>query len=68
MDARQAEVQKLSSASFSHEDVGWLDVTVDDAFVVCGIQCVGQLHPETQHVVDRQRTSCHHFCEVFTLQ
>jgi hypothetical protein len=34
------------------EDVGWLDVAVDDAFGVCGIQCVGNLEGEREEQVE----------------
>ena len=35
-------------AAFGHKDVGWLDVAMDDALRVCGIECVGNLRGQFQ--------------------
>src|SRR5271156_2665199 len=34
--------------AFRYEDVGWLDVAVDDAFAVSGIQRIGNLNGQPQ--------------------
>ena len=46
---RQSEIQDLGVTAFGHEDVGGLDVTVDDPFSVRGVECVGDLDPQRQH-------------------
>src|SRR5208337_5385476 len=42
-DFDQAEVQDFHSASFSEENIGGLDIAVDDAFGVGGFEGVGDL-------------------------
>ena len=39
----QSEVENLGVAALSDENVGWLDVAVDDAFGVSGVERVGDL-------------------------
>ena len=45
---RQAEVEHLGLAARRHEDVRRLDVAVDDALGVRGVERVGDLHGERQ--------------------
>ena len=52
---RQAEVQNLGVAALCHEDVGGLDVAVDDAFAVRGIESVGNLNSQRQKHLQVQR-------------
>jgi len=40
---RQSELENLGPAMFRHEDVRRLDVTMDDALLVRGVQRVGNL-------------------------
>ena len=37
---RQAKVEELDSAPVRDHDVSWFEVAVDDALLMCGIQCV----------------------------
>ncbi len=45
---RQTEVQNLGVATLGHENIGGLDVAVNDALRVRGIQCVRDLDRQTQ--------------------
>ena len=42
-DLRQTKIQNLGVPALGHEDVRGLDVAVDDAFGVGGVECVGNL-------------------------
>ena len=42
---RQSKIQNLGVSAFRDEDIGGLDVTVDDAFGVGGIESIGDLNP-----------------------
>jgi hypothetical protein len=45
---RQTKIQNLHLAPIGDEDIRWLDVAVDDALGVGGVQRVGNLDPEVQ--------------------
>src|SRR5271170_2523521 len=51
----QSEVQNLGVPSFGHEDIGGLDVPVDDARSMGGIKRVGDLDAKRQYLLDLQR-------------
>ena len=53
-DLGQAEVENLGVTAFGHKDVGRLDVAMDDALAVRGIQRVGDFNAERQ---ERSRVS-----------
>ena len=53
----QPEVEQFRLAGFGDEDVGRLDISVDDAFGMSGIEGVGDLDPEFEHEVDGKRPS-----------
>ena len=44
----QPEVQNLGLAAVCDEQVGWLDVPVNDPARVCGVEPVGNLKPQVQ--------------------
>ena len=52
---RQPEIENLRLTSVRDEDVRGLDVPVDDAFRMCGIQCIGDLDAQIDHGFDLQR-------------
>ena len=51
----QVEVENFGVAALDDENVGGLDVAVNDAFAVRGIQRVGHLNGEIQHGVEIYR-------------
>src|SRR5215469_9403508 len=55
IDLSQPEIQNLGMPSIRHEDVRWLDVPVDDARFVGGIESVGDLNAKRQYLLDIQR-------------
>ena len=59
----QTEVQQLGRAAIGDEDVRRLDVPMEDACAVRGVQAVGQLHAQIQRFVDRQRAAFQPFPE-----
>src|SRR2546429_2894050 len=52
-DLGETEVENLGLAAGGHKNIGWLDVAVDDAFGVRGVQRVGHLAPQVQKQVQR---------------
>jgi len=52
-----AEVEHLRLAAPGDEDVRRLDVAVDDAAGVRGVETVGDLDAEIEHAVERQRSA-----------
>src|SRR2546429_6016740 len=53
----ETEVENLGLAAGGHKNSGWLDVAVDDAFGVRGVQRVGHLAPQVQKQVQRERAA-----------
>jgi hypothetical protein len=51
----QAEVQHFHRAVGTHFDIGWLEVAVDDARLVGGVERVGDLPGECQRLIERDR-------------
>src|SRR6266576_2281600 len=47
-DLGETEVENLGLAAGGHKNIGWLDVAVDDAFGVRGVQRVGHLAPRSR--------------------
>jgi hypothetical protein len=43
---RKAEVEDFGMSSFGQEDIRWLDISMDDACAVGGIQRIGDLNAE----------------------
>ena len=54
---RDAEVEHLRLTAARDEQIGRLDVAMDDARRVRGIERVGDLLAEIEQIVDRQRTA-----------
>jgi hypothetical protein len=54
---REAEVEHLGLAAFGHDDVGWLDVAVDDAGGVRRVERVGNFDREIDKTIDRHGLS-----------
>ena len=48
----QAEIEYLRLPTLGHEDIRWLNVAVDDAFGVRGVEPVGNLNRQIQQRVD----------------
>ena len=47
-----AEVENLRIAAMGHEDVGRLDITMNDALGVRGFKRIGELHTEAERVIE----------------
>ena len=45
---RQAEIQNLYHALAGEEDIGWLNVAMDDALLVRGLQTLAHLNADAQ--------------------
>jgi hypothetical protein len=54
---RQTEVENLRPVLFTDEDIRRLDVAMDDALGVRGIECVRELDRDIQQVRDLQRST-----------
>jgi len=59
---------RLGLLAAGNEDVGGLDVAVDDAFGMGGVQSIGNLHSQIEHRVDGQRLACDHVPEGLAFQ
>jgi hypothetical protein len=53
----QSEVKDFGVVSVSHEDVGGLDVAVDNAFAVRGVHCVGDLTGQLKQHLEVNRAA-----------
>jgi hypothetical protein len=56
-DLRQTEVKNLGMPPFRDENIGWLDVAVDDPFGVCCVESVSDLNSERQNKFSFQWTA-----------
>jgi hypothetical protein len=65
---RQTEVQNLGVAAFGHKDVCRLNVAVDDALLVRGVQRVDNVDCDFDHPIDGKRVFLHQVLQRFTLQ
>ena len=64
----QPEIEDLGLDTRGHEDVGRLDVAVDDAVGVGGVQRVRNLSREVQHQTKRERPAVHVLLERLALE
>ena len=53
----QPKVENLGVAAFGHENICGLDVTVDDALAVCGIEGVADFDSEREQNLEIERAS-----------
>jgi hypothetical protein len=49
---RQAEIEDLHLSARRHEDVGWLDIAVDDALCVRGVERIGKLNGYVEQAIE----------------
>ena len=59
----EAEIQHLGVAALGHKDVGGLDVAVDDALGMSGVQSVGNLDGQREHGFAIERLSANEVLE-----
>ncbi len=55
-ELHQSEIEDLAYALIGNEDVRRLDVAMDDALLVRGLQPVANLNPDVQQFVERKRS------------
>ncbi len=60
-DFCEAEVENFHLVARGDENVGGLDVAVDDALGVGGFESVGDLDRERKQLIDRKRLATHFF-------
>src|SRR5688572_12406333 len=65
---RDAEVEQLHLLPVGDEDVGRLDVAVDDPFTVSRVEGVGYLNTQLDKLMDFQWAGRQTFTEALTLQ
>src|SRR5579862_9879552 len=54
-DLSQTEIQNLGMTALGHEDIGGLDVPVDDTRSMGGVEGIGDLDSKRQYLLDLQR-------------
>jgi hypothetical protein len=54
-ELRQVEIEDLDLAAARYKNIRWLDVAMNDAFRVRGIERVGNLNPQVEHLVECER-------------
>src|SRR5262245_5441745 len=54
-DFRQAKIKDFGLTSIGYEDVRWLNITVDNSFGVCRIECIRNLDSQIERCFDVQR-------------
>jgi hypothetical protein len=52
---RQAEIEDFGLPVFGDKNIGGLDVAMNDAFCMRGVERVGNLDSEVEHLVERER-------------
>ncbi len=53
-DLSQSKIENFRLTSIRHEDIGGLDVPVDDALRMCGVECVRNLDTQLQNLFSLQ--------------
>ncbi len=54
-ELRQAEIEDLGLAASGDKNIGGLDVAMNDAFCMRGVERVGNLDSEVEHLVECER-------------
>jgi hypothetical protein len=67
-ELREAKIEHLGLPSRGHEDVGGLEIAVDDLGGMRRIESIGHLTAQMEEHVQRQRTSRETVCERLALQ
>jgi hypothetical protein len=67
-ELRQAKIEELGLAARGHENVCGLDIAMNDAFLVCGIQRVGDLHTDLEDGLDCKNAPGDTFLKRFALE
>src|SRR6266852_8513208 len=67
-DLREPEIEYLGRAAIGDADVRRLDVPVDDAFRMCGVESVGNLDAQVEHRLDLHRLTSDPMPERLALQ
>jgi hypothetical protein len=65
---RQAEIEDLAMPPGGQEDVGGLDVPMDDALLVRGVQSVGDLNRVFERLSGRQRATAQSILQLLAFQ
>ena len=65
---RQSEVEDLRLSARGNEDVCGLQIAVDDAFAVRNVERVGDLRPNVEDLVERQRVTVDLPVQAFAFQ
>ena len=64
----KSEIENLRVAALGHEDVRGLDVPVHDAPPMRGVQRIGNLNPQFQHLFRRKWPTADEMLQRFTIQ
>ncbi len=67
-DLCQSEIENLRLPATGYEDVGGLDVLMNDALGVCGVESVGNLNAQIEYRFDLQRLATDSVSERLPLQ
>ena len=52
---RQAEIEHFGLTAARHKNICWLDIAMNDALCVSGIERIGNLDSEVEHLVECER-------------
>jgi hypothetical protein len=55
MDFGESEIEDFGAAAFGDLDVGGLDVSMDDALGVGGVECVGEVNRDVEQALEIER-------------
>ena len=65
---RQSKIEYLDLAPLGNKNIRWLDIAMNDAFAVGGVNGIGDLHSEPDHLITWHRTAGHAVLQGLTLQ
>jgi len=65
---RQTEIENLHAAVGHHEDVFWLEIPMNDAFLVCGRKAMRDLNGVLDRLAYRERTTVQSLAQRFALE